>query len=42
VDGCPVRAFDEWVASPVLPGEIAAAKAEEDRFQALARAATTG
>jgi hypothetical protein len=36
-DGCRVRAFEEWIASPVLPSEIAAEKAEEQRFQALAR-----
>jgi hypothetical protein len=34
--GCPVRAFDEAVASPVLPSEVAEEKAREERFRALA------
>jgi hypothetical protein len=37
VEGCDVRGFHEVLAEPVLPSEIAAAKAEEERFQALAR-----
>jgi hypothetical protein len=34
--GCPVQAFDEAVAAPVLPSEIAEEKAREERFQAFA------
>lgn len=34
--GCPVRAFEEAVAAPVLPSEIAEEKAREERFRALA------
>lgn len=33
---CPVLAFDEAVAAPVLPSEIAEEKAREERFRALA------
>lgn len=34
---CPVQEFHAALAEPVLPDEIAAAKAEQDRFEALAR-----
>jgi hypothetical protein len=35
--GCGFRELDEWLSEPVLPSEIAKAKAEEERFQRLAR-----
>lgn len=35
--GCPVRAFEEAVAAPVLPSEVAEEKAREERFRALAQ-----
>lgn len=35
--GCPIREYDADMDMPVLPSEIAAAKAEEERMQALAR-----
>lgn len=34
--GCPVRAFSEALASPVLTSEIAEEKAREERFRAFA------
>jgi hypothetical protein len=37
VSGCEFREHDEWLGQPVLPSEVARAKAEEQRFQALAR-----
>jgi hypothetical protein len=37
VAGCEVREHDEWLGAPVLASEVAAAKAEEDRFLRLAR-----
>jgi hypothetical protein len=33
---CPVRAFSEALAAPVLPSEIAEEKAREERFRAFA------
>lgn len=37
MSGCEFREHDEWLGQPVLPSEVAAAKAEEERFQRLAR-----
>lgn len=37
VDGCPVYEFEVALGAPILPSEVAAAKREEERLQALAR-----
>lgn len=36
-NGCDVLELDVWLGQPVLPSEIRAAKAAEQRMQALAR-----
>lgn len=39
---CPVREYEADMSEPVLASQIAAAKAEEDRFKALAAALNGG
>jgi hypothetical protein len=37
VDGCDIYELKVVLGSPVLPAEIAAERAQEERFKALAR-----